>query len=186
VKRLRFCARKTRRHESTLGNMETQQDFSTKDKYIIGSLVAAENPETAKTYLSSYNTQKQKAIDGDPHNLNYYFLSFCRINSLDPFEIIGALHKQDKVDTRRLFIGAMVRIYRPQILFTPICPENGIGQYLCILLKLDNGNMSKTIDEVKEWYGGNLYNFRDDVTDTVDALASVRKGYVGTMFKKVA
>lgn len=158
--------------------------LSPRDRLTIGTLFAKEKPEEATKYLSVYNSEKAKAIDTDQCNLNYYFLSFCKMHSLDAFEYLGALNKQDKVDTRRLFIGAMVRIYKPQILFAPVCLENGIGQGLCNILQMDNGNVSKTIAEAKAWYNSKTDpDFRNQVNDTVQALQDIKAGYGVSMFK---
>lgn len=170
--------------------METVQDFSPKDKYIAGSMLVHQNPVLAKDFVTSYNAQKKKALDSDTSNIFDYFIDYCEIKGIESLKdtrhLRRALHKQDKVDARRLFIGAIVKIYRPQLLFSPVCMENGLGQKLVDLLGMDNGNVSKTIDEVKAWYIANSDNFRDQLDDLVEVLVDKRRGYVGSMFKNVA
>lgn len=169
--------------------MENAVGYSTKERLVVADSYIRANPQGAENFLSDYNSAKAKAVDTNPHNLFDYFFLFCKIQGYTSIEemenLRGPIHKKEKVDLRRLFIGALVRIYRPQILFSPICLENGLGENLCRILKMDNGNMTKAIDECRAWYCSKTNpDFRNQVEETVQELKDRKNGYVGSIFSK--
>ncbi len=68
----------------------------------------------------------------------------------------------------------MVRIFSPQLYDFDIRDNKGIFEALCIILRLDNSNMSTCMSEISEWYKGNLYNYTDEVNDLVCELTSIK------------
>jgi hypothetical protein len=168
----------------------TQQEeaptFTSSEYTLAGKLYCMKNPKSAKELLEEFYTVKAKAKDEDYHNLNFYYLHFCRINQEDPLSYLGEVNRRDKVQERKVFIAAMLRIYKPQSFSHDINIAPGLNENLCMILRYDKGAMSRIIDEVVVWYNHDVEGFRGIVDELVVSLVGVRDGYSSDLFNNRA
>lgn len=169
-----------------LVTQEEEPTFAANEYAIVGKLHCMKNPKSAKELLEEFNNVKAKAKDDDFHNLNFYYLHFCRNTGTDPLDYLGNVSNRSKVHERKIYVAAMLRMYRPQLFTHDINVGNGIGEHLCVTLRYDKGAMSRIVDEVVSWYNMDFDGFRGVVDDVVASMVSLRDGYESDLFKSVA
>lgn len=79
----------------------------------------------------------------------YYFL-FCKANKVNPVDFTGSIREGGKVETRKVFVSAMLRIYNPQVYMQSESPVLSVGfiKQISGVLKLNTGYMSRMVREV--------------------------------------
>lgn len=138
---------------------------------LLGKILFQKEPELAQRLLSDYYPQKQP-LDTDISRIQHYFSSYCAFQNIDPLEYTGRLYKSKKVEVRRLFIGAMLHIYNPQVYVQPIDQLilfHGFVRRLAGVLCQNEGNVSKMIREVITWEK-NYQDFSGSVEQIVNEL----------------
>lgn len=157
----------------------TSQDYA-----IIGKLAVKENPDFAQSLLERFRDEKAKALDSDTQNIKLYLKHFCRFQGIDYWTLVEGAKKKEIVDARRLFIAVMLRVYKPQIFTHDIDVERGLADKLCHQVLIDEGNMSKIIDEIKVWVRFNQEDYCDKVQEMSRQLIETLAGYGSNLFSE--
>lgn len=143
---------------------------------LLGRLLVATRTDLALELLHLYSCDT--ASETDHQRMAGYFSQFCKQQFITPSELTGALLKSHKVEKRRLFIAAMLRLYAPQAYRQPaenIILRRGFVATLAGILRCHNSNLHKTIREVVLWE--NEYDdFRESVDKVVAGIKEVGHG----------
>lgn len=124
----------------------------TKRQYrFIGKELARLNPDQALAILNGHIPAGVNAEEKDPTRISLFLSRFCDIYGQNRESFVGSLRKPNKVEVRRIFIGAMVHLFNPMVFNQS--PDNLLFSFrftrtLAETLHLDEGNISKSIREV--------------------------------------
>jgi hypothetical protein len=160
--------------------------IAAKDYALIGKLHARQNPDEARQLIEGYRQEQSRALDSDLHNLNFYFLNYCKLKGYLATDYIGAIKKREKTEARKLFIASMIRIFHPQLFTYDVNTKSGLSESMCIVLRLDSGEMSKILEEVTAYYNHNWQDFSQRVNQLSMRLISLKDGYPCTLFEEEA
>lgn len=137
-----------------------------KDFKILGRMVAKKHPDIARALLSTY--QDHRPYDCDYSNIEIYFTQYC--------SMFPATSQGHTVDSRRLFIGAMLRIYQPHVYYQPLEEINlgkrGFVTILSEVIGQHKQNTSSYIKQVILWENKNYENMGLKVMAIVEQLKS--------------
>lgn len=126
-----------------------------RDQYsLLGRLVGQYYPDIAGKLMTRFNQAKPAPLLTDLALIDGLFLQFCTIRVIDAEEYRGNLHSPKLVDVRRVFIGAMVRLYAPHVYIledNSYTLQYGLVQKLAKVLDQKAANISVMIRGVKRW-----------------------------------
>ncbi len=114
---------------------------------LLGKILLHKKPEVAKEL---YQYLPKEPIETDFLKIPHYFISFCRIQDIEPENI--------RANERRIFIGAMILLYNPKTRL--------LLKYLSETIKQFPSNTSVMIEEVEFRYR-KVDEFRMQVDDVV-------------------
>lgn len=155
--------------------------FDNKELLFIARNAVKENPAAALSLVEGLRNSQAQAYDSDLKHVFHYYVDFCKLQGVYPDAYMGALHSREKIDKRELFIGAMIRMYMPQLLTHEIEYRTGFNTMLVGALDYDDGNLSTTIERLVVWMKNNYENFMDRAQETAEALINI-KTMPGTLF----
>src|SRR5689334_21825897 len=97
----------------------TDTTFSRKQFAFLGKIFLQKEPEIAGKLIEKY-LPKSEPSEKDLTKIPAYYISFCKVQGINPQDFIGPLHKTSKVNVRRTFIAVILHIYA-QHLFLQSC-----------------------------------------------------------------
>ena len=139
---------------------------SNKTIHFVGKYVLAKYPAIADEILSKYSEKGHPPLDTDFENIRFYYLTFCKLQAVEPYDLTGHLGTIEKTDLRRLFIGAMVKIYSPETLHQPseaISIKRGMGRPLSKLFKVSEQIISNDTYMVIAWLKNGYLDYKVNV-----------------------
>jgi hypothetical protein len=119
-----------------------------KQYHLIGWFLARTDPQKAASIIDTYIKPAPRCNDFE--QIPAFLQHFSQLKDIQPIQIKGALMKRQLVDTRKLFISVMIRIYNPQVYNHPkdgMVFTYGFSIYLAELLQLKQSHISRTIRE---------------------------------------
>lgn len=141
-----------------------------KQYLLLGKLLVLRQPDLAADLLRQISTDHQEK---DFSRVPDYYQAFCVIAGVDPYEYKGALNCTARVDTRRLFISAMLHLYSPEVYNHPsdcINIRRGFVKAVSEVLDVDADYMSRFIRQTismekhYEWYQEKVNQTRAQLT----------------------
>ncbi len=165
--------------------MNATPEIAQNEQAMLWRLYMQANPKEATALYTRFKQAQNQALDDNVGRLNFYFLVFCCLYALEPMAFVGELGREKQqdlqtlqrpslVDLRRLFIGCMVKIYRPHYLTYATVKDDGFYQKLRCISGIANSNLSRAADEARGWYDKGLYSFREQVDETTSKLLAAR------------
>lgn len=151
--------------------MQLQSSQLTKKDYqLLGRLLLKQKPEIAKELFHA--CIEPKPIETDLSRIPALFARFCAFRGISPSDYTGPLYKTSKTTLRRVFIGAILRMYAPEVYNMPencLVLKRGIVKQLELTLcgKVDAASrvIRKVIAEERVYE-----DFRAQVAMTVEQL----------------
>jgi hypothetical protein len=140
--------------------------------HTLGRLVVAKNPSIAEQLIQEYHLTIIPQ-ETDYNNIPRLYERFCFIERLCNEEYKGPLYKAEKVDRRRVFIGAMLHLFQPHAYHHPndsILLKKGFQRKLAKAIGIDETWLHRLIKEVI-FRETELEEFRGQVAMAVKKLS---------------
>lgn len=126
---------------------------------LVGRLLCEQRPQVVEEILQQLNGET------DLNKLRKYLDSFCKLQAINKDSILYSPFDRNALEQKRLFIGAILVIYRPHT--RRLCTS------LANLLKAKQQALSRMIEEAKARYTHNIEDFKTKVDITVEKMKEV-------------
>lgn len=150
----------------------TLDSFSRKHYALLGKLLIQKEPETAQKLIQTF-IPEDKPQEEDFTKIPALFERFCLIKGYDH----NTAPRASKVETRRLFIAAVLHLYNPHVYNQPanqIILKYGFVRNISQVLHQKESNVSTMIREVILWEK-QYEDFSNNVNSIIEKLTNGTK-----------
>lgn len=151
--------------------------FSNKDLALLGRLLLNRHPQVAQDLLSDFRSTTIEPKETDLSRLPTFFAHFCILRNVPSPLLAHAKYNRDLVDTKRLFVGAILSLYHPSAIGSPELlnrQQTGLVGALADVLQTSQAAVSKLVHAAISNY--KVYDsFRSEVVELTHKLHSYGK-----------